>query len=489
MLFQSAKIFKRNKNHLVILISALFILINAVCIALEVFYFMLFPLALLILYLAFFKLDALLLLIVFLVPLSIPLQEMTQDISFNMSLPAEPLLFSVLLLFIFKTLYEKKFDKKILRHPISIAIYLNFFWLLITTISSSMPFVSFKYILARLWFLVGFYFIATQVFAKYKNIKRYIWIYIIPLMLVMAYTITRHFSYGVFDKQVAHWVMSPFYNDHTAYAAVLAMFFPVLLGFSIRSTYTANIKLFIWLIVFYFAIAIILSYTRAAWLSLAGAFGVWLVIMLKIKFRTLLVLSVSLLVLFFSFKTQIFLELERNRQDSSAEFHEHIKSMSNISSDASNLERINRWKSAFRMFSERPFFGWGPGTYQFKYAPFQFSYERTIISTNAGDGGNAHSEYIGPLAESGVLGMLTVFGIVASVIYTAIKVYLRSRKKEIKMLSLTLMLGLVTYFIHGFLNNFLDTDKASAPFWGFIAAIVALDVYHEVATKKEKQLQ
>ncbi len=40
------------------------------------------------------------------------------------------------------------------------------------------------------------------------------------------------------------------------------------------------------------------------------------------------------------------------------------------------------------------------------------------------------------------------------------------------------LLGLITYFAHGFLNNFLDTDKLSVPFWGFIAIIVALETYH-----------
>ena len=29
------------------------------------------------------------------------------------------------------------------------------------------------------------------------------------------------------------------------------------------------------------------------------------------------------------------------------------------------------------------------------------------------------------------------------------------------------------------MNNYLDTDKASVPFWGFIALIVAIDVYHK----------
>ena len=88
------------------------------------------------------------------------------------------------------------------------------------------------------------------------------------------------------------------------------------------------------------------------------------------------------------------------------DFNERIESISNVSSDASNLERFNRWNSAIRMFQERPIQGWGPGTYAFCYAPFQDSKDLTIISTNFGDGGNAHSEYLGPLAEQGLFGML-----------------------------------------------------------------------------------
>ena len=46
-----------------------------------------------------------------------------------------------------------------------------------------------------------------------------------------------------------------------------------------------------------------------------------------------------------------------------------------------------------------------------------------------------------------------------------------------KLLNLAAILGITTYLIHGFLNNFLDTDKASVPFWGCFAIVVALDLY------------
>ena len=36
----------------------------------------------------------------------------------------------------------------------------------------------------------------------------------------------------------------------------------------------------------------------------------------------------------------------------------------------------------------------------------------------------------------------------------------------------------MTFFVHGLLNNFSETDKASVPLWGYIAMVVALDLYH-----------
>jgi O-antigen ligase len=123
--------------------------------------------------------------------------------------------------------------------------------------------------------------------------------------------------------------------------------------------------------------------------------------------------------------------------------------------------------------------GWGPGTYQFIYAPFQRSKERTIISTNAGDLGNAHSEYIGPLSEQGVPGLLSVFSLIVVILIYGIRVYRSAKDAQIRLFSLISVLALITYFVHGLLNNFLDTDKASVPVWGFFAMIVAMDLYHK----------
>ena len=181
----------------------------------------------------------------------------------------------------------------------------------------------------------------------------------------------------------------------------------------------------------------------------------------------------------------LLMDLESNKQDSSSNLTEHVESISNVSSDASNLERINRWKSAWEMFQDKPVFGFGPGTYTFEYAPYQQSKNKTIISTNAGDGGNAHSEYLGPLSEQGVIGCLLFILIVFSVIAAGVRVYKSHLSKESRMIGLSVLLGLVTYYLHGILNNFLDTDKASALFWGFSVILMVLDIKRQKLQKDQ----
>lgn len=468
----------RIKVVLFYLISALFILLNA--------YFLVkkhsmiinaLPLALGIVLLAVFAFDKLIYLVVFFTPLSLPLKEIMPGLSFDMFLPTEPLLVGILLIFILKFFASGKFDRDILTHPVSLAIYFSLFWMLVTSLTSTMPLVSFKFLLSRIWFIVCFYLLTAKLFESGKNIEKFIWLYTLPLLIVISYATTRHLGYGLWDKQAANFVVNPLYNDHTAYGAALAMYLPFLFGFSFTKLYSPGVKTFVRIVLAIVLMGLILSYARAAWLSMMAALGIWIIIRLKLRFKPLFITFLIVLSVILVFQNQLLMYLERNDTESSANLTEHISSISNISSDASNLERINRWSCAIRMFEDKPIFGWGPGTYMFNYAPYQLTADRTIISTNSADGGNAHSEYLGPMAESGLLGVITFLILISVVMYTAVHAYTRAKDKRLKTLVMSALLGLITYYIHGILNNFLDTDKLSVPFWGFTAIIVAIDIH------------
>ncbi len=461
--------------------SAALISIMGVGVLLEFYFVLLLPFVLAVVWAAFFKLEYLWYFIVFFTPLSVNLEELKLG-GIGMALPTEPLLFGVLILFFLKLLSGKSIDKRIFTHPISYVIDAYLAWMLLTSITSEMPIVSIKFLITRLWFIASFYFIATHLFKDERNIRRFFLVYLFPLFLVIIYAVVRHSFYG-FDKDSSHWVMEPIFKDHTSYGAVLAMYFPVLIGLLMRKNMNLLLRVMLSIGLIILTVGLVLSYTRAAWLSIAAVTGILAILLLGIKLRTAILSLLVMGAFVFMSWDDLQVSLSRNKQDSSDKLDEHVTSMSNVSSDASNLERLNRWHCAMEMFKERPIVGWGPGTYQFVYAPFQRAKDLTIISTKQGDGGNAHSEYLGPLCEQGVLGSLLFIALLITVSNLAFRLFYTVKDREVKLLIASAYLGLMTYYIHGVLNNYLDTDKASIPFWGFTAVLVAIDLYHN--KKKE----
>ncbi|MCB9196917.1 MAG: O-antigen ligase family protein [Flavobacteriales bacterium] len=467
------------RNYWMYIVGSLFIAANMMLYLTKDFYLLnLLPAGLLVLFGALFALDKLFLFVVISTPLSLNLEELSGGV--GIYLPTEPVLFLIMLIFFFKQVKDNSNrDKRIINHPVSIAIYFHFAWIFITSLTSSDPLVSFKFMLSQLWFVVPCFFFAIWYFREKKeNTLTFIWAYLLPLSVVLVITVARHASHG-FSEEIGHWIMNPFFKDHTSYGAVIALFYPAVVSLAFYKKFSFETRAILVGLLIVFTVALFYSYTRAAYLSVAGAGGIYLLFKFKIKFKYLMVVGFFAGLFVVTNWTEIQYALNKNDAEHTTEDAvERIQSMSNVSSDASNLERLNRWNSALRMFEERPLFGWGPGTYAMQYAPFQNPDDETIISTNFGTGGNAHSEYLGPLAEQGVFGFVSMIWLVVAIFYTASTLYVRLEDKELKRIVMMTMLGLATYFMHGVLNNYLDTDKASVPVWGFVAIIVAIDVYY-----------
>lgn len=441
-------------------------------------YFLLgIPLVLIVVFGAVFYLDKVLLFITFCVPLSINLEELDVD-GIGLFLPTEPLLAAFGLLLVIREFHRGSLSKEILKHPITICIFLYLIWMLITSVTSVRPLISFKYLISRLWFIIPCYYGGLIFFKNSNTYKKFLFFYTIALLVVVTYTVYNHFLLN-FTEKTAHWVMSPFFKDHTSYGAAIAFFFPITIGMLFTRGKSGYAKLFWSIALGILLVGVVLSYTRAAWLSLIGAFALFIIIQFKLKIKHLAILAIPATVYFVNNYSDIFFNIQKNKTDSSDDLAEHVQSMSNISSDASNLERINRWKCAIAMFREKPLQGWGPGTYSFEYGPFQERRDLTFISKFDGSGGNAHSEYLGALSESGFFGGLVFIALIIIVNVISIRLIQSLPRGTLRTLVFSSYLGLTTYFMHGFLNNFLDTDKIGVPFWAFIAFIVMVDIHHK----------
>ena len=459
------------------LFSALFLVAASIGIAFEFFYILAVPFVFLMLYFLFARIDLVMWVILFFTPLSITLTN--DEFNVGLSLPTEPLLALVTAVVLFQAVFGRGLPEYILKNPVTLAIAAYLAWMLLTTLTSELPIISLKYLIARTWFIVPYYLLMVFVLNTAFKRELFFWVFLVPLVAVAIYTLYIHSQYS-FSKDTSTWVMFPFFKEHTSWGAVLAMYYPVSAYFALRKS-DWGLRSFAIALFLIMTAAVVLSYTRAAWVSLIAAFGVWLIIKLKLKWPVLVLGALAVLIGIASFWSSITAQFQQNTSVSSDDLGEHVSSISNVSTDASNMERINRWSSALRMFNERPITGWGPGTYMFLYAPYQKPWEKTIISTNAGNRGNAHSEYIGPMAESGFIGLITVLALITTVFIVGFKVYQTTPAGNARELVLMALLGLVTYFTHGLLNNFLDMDKASAPVWGFIALIVA----QKIANKQD----
>ena len=466
----------RKKIVLLITLALLLAILFSYFIWLDLAELSLFPIALLLIYFAIFQTEKLFLSLAFFTPFSINIEEFTK--SFGLFIPSEPLLFGLMLILLFFQFKTPFVDNQIWKHPIIISVLVFISWMFVTAITSSHVLVSFKFILSKLWFIIPILFFGTHFFKKKKNQNWFLRLFIIATSCTIIYTLIHHSMYD-FGEKAGHWVMSPFFKDHTIYGAIIAMIIPLLLAWYFSEKHAPLIQISLIGIIIIVFLGLYFSYTRAAWLSIAIAIIVGLIIHFKVNFKILLFLaSAACIFLFFQWDT-IQMELARNTHEHTTEaFDERIQSAANVTTDASNLERINRWNCAFSMFQQRPVFGYGPGTYAFEYAPFQEAKNLTIISTNFGDMGNAHSEYLGALAEMGLIGLLLFIAIVAAIFYSAIQLYYNwpAEDHKTKIIIFGMILSLITYFSHAFLNNFLDTDNAAVPIWAMCSIIIVLDL-------------
>lgn len=409
--------------------------------------------------------------LIFLIPLSAPF---SMPGGINMILPSEALMAILILYLVLRLLTIDPIQKNILFHPVSIFILLELLWTIVCAGFSSSLEVTLKRTLINAFYIAVYYFFVIHLFSEIAQFRKLFLLYMLGLTLIVFYTLYMH-SRMDFRVTTSTYVSQPFYNDHTIYGAALAFFIPFALLFYVRAK-GKNKILYLSLLIL-LSVGLFFSFSRAAWLSLLVAGICFLFTRIRYRWWWFSILCVAMIVILSSTKEPFYEEVFRSKAISNKEdITEHVQSVTNVDSDVSNAERINRWKCALRMFADRPLTGFGPGTYQFYYGNYQNRLEMTRISTYHGTKGHAHSEYLNRLSEIGWPGCLFFVCAALAVFYTGYKMIRQKKNGEEKDIILVCMLSLITFYVHGFFNGFTDTDKIAMPVYAAMAAIVVLDV-------------
>ncbi len=258
----------------------------------------------------------------------------------------------------------------------------------------------------------------------------------------------------------AYGAARPFFTEHGAYAAYLAMILPVALLYAMesrgrtRTLYTgASLAI---------ALGIGLSLTRAAWVSLflvlPATLALWYWWRRRVKpLAQVAAIGAVIFVILLAF-------------GAGARISRHAETIA-ATGDVSNLERFNRWMAAIEMVRDRPLLGVGYASYPYVYMQYR---RKLIITDMAYVHSGAHSEIFRLLAESGIPGFLAASWLLCATAILGLRIFLRSSDSRARLISLAILAGLGTYVIHGFFRTYIDLEKVAVPFWASLGVLAAL---------------
>lgn len=398
----------------------------------------------------------------------------------NLNIPSEGIVFLLFFVTLFKLLPYLQIKYLLVKKQwifwSAFFFLLSLFW---GFLFSTMPLVSLKFLaINTLFVFVGLVLPYLCLIEKKVRVSELMLASLLGLVLVCLYAATNLMEYGV-GRNVAATLSRPFFNDHTHFAATLLLVFP--LALAARSSVSNPVgRTFLLGTAVLFGLYVIISFSRAAWLSALVMLGVYGLYYFKIKARYLIVLTAGgllLLVLNAGSLQNMFRINKNDSNERGSSVGKQLKSVTNTTSDVSNIERLNRWKCALRMGAKEPMHGFGPGTYQFQYLPFQQKSDLSRISVNSpfyvkeGWGGTAHSEYLLSFSESGYPGLVGWIFLIIAVLTTGHSILKKSQDKNDRFLSLMILLGLIGYFIHALFNNFLNSASLALFFWLMIGIL------------------
>jgi O-antigen ligase len=440
-------------------------------IALQKFILITIPFALLITYLALHNLKAIWFLLIAAIPFSYELQLSS---AFGMDMPDEPLMLLITGVFFLMLLTKSiQIQKHFLFHPVSICIFLIFIWSIVTASFSTIPFFSFKYVLAKVWFIVPFVIMPWFFLHQKKQFIKFAIVLLVSVLTTIIFILFKHFpSRFTFDN--INNAVAPFYRNHVNYAALLVCCIPLII---LLYTHTLVVKYKYYLIgilaIFLFALAT--SYSRGAWLALmAGVVSIYFIKKRLAAISFLLCIAIAISSFFVLFKNNQYLLYHPNYKKTiyHGNFNDHINATF-AGTDMSNAERINRWIAGVHMLDGNLLVGYGPNTFYHNYKPYMVTYFKTWVSDNP-EKSTIHNYLLLTLIEQGIIGFLLLISLIYYTYYSLQKAYKYETDGFFKNVILCIASIFTMCIVLNMLSDLVETDKIGSVFYLCIGLTVLM---------------
>ena len=396
--------------------------------------------------------------------------------SFGTDLPTEPIMLGLTLIgIIIFFLRMNTISFKYLYHPICLFLLLHLIWLLFTSLFSQSFTVSIKFFLAKLWYVIPFFFMTFHFIKGQLEIEKIVKLLTIFLGIAVVIVLTRHALEG-FTFKASHEVVRPIFRNHVNYSAIIVVVLPFI--WALYSNTKKGIqKRFLIAAIALFSIGTYFSYTRAAQLSLVISLGAYFIFKYKLgKVAVSASLIMAILGVSFLVKNNNYLEFSPNFETTIAhtKFDNLIEATYKLE-DISTMERVYRWVAAKQMFEDRPLLGFGPGSFYFHYKKYTLGRFKTYVSNNPEKSG-IHNYYLMILVEQGLIGLLIFLGLIISIILYGERVYhsLKDEKEKNYVMACTISTVVICALL--IINDLIEVDKIGPFFFLNASLIVFFDL-------------
>jgi putative inorganic carbon (HCO3(-)) transporter len=417
--------------------------------------------------------------------------------------PAEPLVAFASAWMILQLATQGHIPWAMLRRPVAL---LGMAWLLIHAFAAGMshlPLVSWKAAIVQAIYVSTFLLLPLltgQVQRLFGTAGKYD----LAFLLVAGWTVMNQSLTG-FDRSGANYASFPFYIDHTIFSAALT--FVLIRQFTrthgvIIDGGPISRKVLMVLLTVAYMLLLLISFSRGAWVGVLVALSVALLFRVGVSWKYPAVAALIGGSILFIERAPLLERMQGHgvvSQEPGAGPVATARSTLNVTTDASNRDRLLRWAAAWRMFLAEPWSGHGPGSYQFVHEDHLTASERarshsmgvvpdhrTKPAWRLGDsiwmrdtaeaspssGGSAHSEYLLSLSENGLLGGLWWLLVVVLILRSAQRLFALHPKGLPWGAHHAAAIAIMAYLVHGLFNNFLDDVKIAHLFWPALLGIL-----------------
>ncbi|MDB5227974.1 MAG: hypothetical protein JWN78_2167 [Bacteroidota bacterium] len=414
-------------------------------------------------------------LIFFIMLLVLPVSVEAYIGSFGTDLPSEPIVIMLagctLLYLIF---YKSELNSISFKHSIFIIILLQLAWSILVTVFSTDIALSVKYVLAKSWYLLGFFILPIILIKKERSFRLFFWCLFIPTFFCVIFILIKHATLKFTFDNIQNAVY-PIFRNHVNYAVFITMMLPFI--FLARTWYPENYvrrRVLNYAIPFFLA-AIYFSFTRGAWLA-TGAMLLYYMV-LRFNLTKYVLATVSVVVIVFS----IYILSNNNYLKYSPDYEhtiyhdelsEHLTSTFEME-DMSTVERFYRWIAAVKLFKENPVVGVGPNNFVTNYKKYTVTAYETYISDNE-ERSTVHNYFLLLLTEQGLPALLLFIVLIIATLLTAQRAYNFAGWKKKKYIA-AVTLCIVAFLLNNTLSDLVEANKVGSLFLMSLALLINLD--------------